>query len=393
MLPVTHPVVAAVVRQSFRFGILLEECHRLPYFLERVDGVLAAMDASMDDKDGEEEGERGEGEEEGEGAGGARAEARGVLHNASHLYRLLSLVLRVTRREGGEAGGEVSTWEGKAASAPALRCRTAGCPGGEVDISEDYKLGETVCTRCGLVLSANAIFQGDWTRCFDDDKNTSQLGPASNPLFSHLSNLGISHKLVDGVSKERLKQLQAIRDSAGRVSETAAEGSSERRTTQAYKDEMKGKVFSAMERAGEREGLSRYLVRTAKGIFSKYRDAKEAIHHVHDDGGGLTPAACLIAAMEADEFDRLKGLAAPRHAAAEGEEEEEGEGEGEGAGSGGGAAPLPPPTEEDLAAAQRAAAHKAAAELARDHALGLKGPSSRQFESNSRRAAGGGGRG
>ncbi len=421
ILPITHPVVVSILSQPFRFGLLLEENHRLPYFLERVDGVLIALDA-FEDEDGYFEGggittvvasdaaasssssssssttsttsssaaadaaaaASSAGTKGASTGGGGGAVFRGVLGNMRHQLKLLELVQRVTRREAGEGAEEVSTWQGKAATAPALRCRTPGCPGKEADISEDYRLGDAVCTKCGLVLASNYIHEGEWNRCFDDSKTTTQLGPASNPLFSHLSNLTVSHKLVDGVSKETIKRLQAVRDRAQRISESAAEGNSERRTTQAYKDDMKSKVFSAMERAGERENLSRFVVKTAKEIFARYRDSKEAVHYVHGDGAGLTPAACLVAALEADEYDRLKVLAAPKAP----EEEEGGEGEVGGGGGGldeGQPAPALPPTKEEAEAMERILRERASQDNSRMLALGIRGPSSHAFEANSRR--------
>jgi len=307
----------------------------------------------------------------------APALASPAMSRAERQAKLLDVLLRVTLVKGASTITETQDdLSGKACvglDAPRTECRNCGNKD-ESHFSSDYKSGDTVCTRCGLVVSQNYIFEGDWTRSFDDEKSTTQLGPASNPLLSCRANLGTSFKLSEGVSKAKIKRLNEVAKRAAKGID-AVEGSSERRTTLAYKDAMKKKAWDAMERAALKLNLSAFVVNKAKEIFSLYRDNREALHDYE-----LSIAASLVASLEEDEFLRLK-----REEEGVGSEDGEGEngpdGEFEGGDdemdSNGGsllaAEPVKTLSPEELKAREKSLAEKEAREKVRDRALGIIG--------------------
>jgi hypothetical protein len=301
--------------------------------------------------------------------------------------RLLEMILRVTLVTGASAVTEVSAGEVYDLEAGGLQCASERC--GNADQGKfvmDYKAGDTICTCCGVVAVANGIFEGDWTRRLEDEKSTTQLGPASNPLLSAGANLGVSMLQAPGVPKAMLKRLQETRTKASRAGAAGASaGVAEKRTSLVYKDRMKERAWHALERAGDKLYVPRAVVQTAKEIFSKFRDNRELVHFVKDDGGGEAVAACLIAAREAAEHARRAPRAALAGGGWEGEEEEGGGGKG-----GGGAAaaegraravpaveppppPPPPPTEAELAAAAKRRRQRAEEEDKVARALGTRG--------------------
>ena len=42
---------------------------------------------------------------------------------------------------------------------------------------------------CGVVVAANTLYEGEYTRNFEGEEDTSQVGAAYNPLLSGAANL------------------------------------------------------------------------------------------------------------------------------------------------------------------------------------------------------------
>jgi transcription initiation factor TFIIIB Brf1 subunit/transcription initiation factor TFIIB len=49
---------------------------------------------------------------------------------------------------------------------------------------EEYKSGDVICLRCGTVALEHAVYDGDWTRNFEGEESSSQIGPRPDPLLS-----------------------------------------------------------------------------------------------------------------------------------------------------------------------------------------------------------------
>lgn len=54
----------------------------------------------------------------------------------------------------------------------------------EAFFTSDYKSGDMTCTRCGAVAMEHQVYDGDWTRSFEGEENTSSIGPAPDPFLS-----------------------------------------------------------------------------------------------------------------------------------------------------------------------------------------------------------------
>jgi hypothetical protein len=48
----------------------------------------------------------------------------------------------------------------------------------------DQKSGDTTCAKCGTVAMEHTMHDGDWTRNFEGEENTSSIGPAPDPFLS-----------------------------------------------------------------------------------------------------------------------------------------------------------------------------------------------------------------
>lgn len=58
---------------------------------------------------------------------------------------------------------------------------------------------------CGAVVAANALYEGEWTRNFEGEEDTSQNGAAYDPLMSGAYNLKTG---LFSTSSKRLKSFQ-----------------------------------------------------------------------------------------------------------------------------------------------------------------------------------------
>ena len=267
-------------------------------------------------------------------------------------------MLRVTLTLGAladSAAGDIAGETYGAVARATLVC--ANCKNDdETRFMKDHKQGDTVCTRCGLVASDREIHDGDWTRSFEGEESSSQIGPPPNPLLSNRYNLGTGLGEAPGVSKVRMKQLNIMRAAVDMGSGSSGLGNSDKRTRLAYKDRQKVQASEALGSAGELLGLSKSLVDRAKVTFAAFRDSREKLEAYPE---ALT--GCLVGAIEESLYARLQGSAA--QAEAEQAELEEGARSGSGSGSGSGsaaaaaaaAAEQPPAAPAPLTAAQLAA--------------------------------------
>jgi transcription initiation factor TFIIIB Brf1 subunit/transcription initiation factor TFIIB len=178
----------------------------------------------------------------------------------------------------------------------------------------DPRQGDVICTRCGTVAVEHQMHDGDWTRCFEGEENTSQVGPPPDPLLSSRHNLRTSMAAGLGVSKERMRVLRLMTE-AVEMGTSGAAGISDKRTRVSYMDRQKIKAAQLLEATCDRLDVPRPVLQRAKGFFAAFRESRQ-----HVTSFSETLASCLVAAYEEAVYGRLCG---DRERALRGAEEEE----------------------------------------------------------------------
>lgn len=191
---------------------------------------------------------------------------------------------------------------------PCPNCRSTD----ESRILIDERQGDRVCRNCGFVEADKIIYDGDWTRSFEGEESTSQIGPPPNPLLSNRANLSTGIGDFAGMSRSQMRQIRLIAAAVDRGSGNTAAGVSDRRTRVSYKDRMKLQASEALTAAGECLGFAKPTVERAKVIFAAFRDNREHLTNYQE-----SLAACLLAAVEETIFNRLKTESSLAKAAAE----------------------------------------------------------------------------
>lgn len=137
---------------------------------------------------------------------------------------------------------------------------------------EDIKGGSTICTACGVVTEDHKIFDGDWTRHFEDDtEDKRQQGQAFNNLLNNKTNLNTRFvRPSDGPCSgfAQLMETQGIIDA----------GHSERgETRMEYKDKQKLLVFAKIGDTCDKLGFHSKVTQRANEMFATYRDSVDRL--------------------------------------------------------------------------------------------------------------------
>jgi hypothetical protein len=294
--------------------------------------------------------------------------------NRMRIYRrnMRDSILRVTLEQGASTvnalAGDIAG-EAFEVMKAGLRCGNCGNDT-ESSFLSDPKQADTICTVCGLVVADAALHDGDWTRSFEGEENTSQVGPPPDPLLSNRYNLRTGMALATGVPKVRMKALRIMAEAVEMGSGSSAAGLADKRTRLAYKDKMKLSARNALVAAAERLEMARPIADRASQLFAAFRDNREHVTAYEE-----TLAGCLTAAYEESVHARLNSERNDRRQNRVDAEEEAREALLSAGSAPVPAAPLPTPAE---VAAEEAARHKretarAAVEEKRARALGLLG--------------------
>jgi hypothetical protein len=180
---------------------------------------------------------------------------------------------------------------------PTMTCRSCGNRD-ETQFETNPKSGDVICQLCGAVAMEHAIHDGDWTRNFEGEENTSQIGPTPDPLLSSAFNLRTAVAVGPGVKKEAARRYRAVQDMIELDHSHGPADTTERRTRIGYKDKQKQKAFERIDTEGDRMKLSAAVLTRAKTIFAAYRDAHEKVTDFDK-----TVASCVIQAFEEGEFN------------------------------------------------------------------------------------------
>ncbi len=164
----------------------------------------------------------------------------------------------------------------------------------------DPRQGEVICTRCGAVALEHQMHDGDWTRAFEGEESTSQVGPPPDPLLSNRANLRTGMSIAPGVSKTRMRSLRLITE-AVEMGTSGVMGVSDKRTRVSYMDRQKVKAGIAMEAVCDRLDIPRPVLQRAKGIFAAFRESRQHVTSLSE-----SIASCLISAYEEAVFMRMR---------------------------------------------------------------------------------------
>ncbi|KAL7752292.1 transcription initiation factor IIB [Sorochytrium milnesiophthora] len=149
------------------------------------------------------------------------------------------------------------------------------------NIVEDFKQGDLVCGTCGTVFKDRIIDTRSEWRTFSNDENTddpSRVGAAADPLLGNALNMETTISRRDG-GKGASRELNKVH-----AKTSAAKG--QRNILQAFKD---------IANLGERMGLPRNIIDTAKQMYKKADDDK-LIKGKHD----AVVATCVVLACRAN---------------------------------------------------------------------------------------------
>lgn len=164
-------------------------------------------------------------------------------------------------------------------AAPTMVCENPDCRNDDETLFlEEYRSGDVICQKCGAVAMEHQAFDGDWTRNFEGEESTSQIGPRPDPLLSARYNLRTGMSAAPGVSNARLRELRLAQEFVELNQSSFGAGDIvEHRTREGYKDKQKRKAFERLETAAERLRLNDALVTKAKGLFAAFRDNREHV--------------------------------------------------------------------------------------------------------------------
>ena len=214
----------------------------------------------------------------------ARAEADNAAAAMAGSFRasLADMLLRVTLTVGASdineriaAGGGGGESEVALVQAPPQRCTNCG-NADEALFVDEYASGDVICAACGAVALEHAQFAGDWTRSFEGEEQTSQIGPRPDPLLSTRYNLRTGMAPAPGVSMSRLRELRLAQDFVEMNQSSFGAGDVvEHRTREGYKDKQKRKAFDRLEQVAERLRISEATLARAQAIFAAFRDNRE----------------------------------------------------------------------------------------------------------------------
>lgn len=181
---------------------------------------------------------------------------------------------------------------------PRYRCPVCGNTD-ETKFVSEYRSGDVVCTfstekaTCGTIVAEHTVYDGDWTRNFEGEESTSQVGPRPNSLMSNSHNLRTGMSLAAGVSKSELRLRQKCQDLIELDQSSHASVLNERLTREGYKDKQKVMVFNLLDQCGARLQIPEKQVIRAKSFFAAFRDAREKVTGLYK-----VVAACLITSIE-----------------------------------------------------------------------------------------------
>jgi hypothetical protein len=186
-------------------------------------------------------------------------------------------------------------------------CAAAGyeCPEcqnkDEREFVEDDKSGDVVCKRCGAVVQAHMLFDGEWARHFEeDDEDPGQHGAPADPLFSSAYNMRTEIGAVDGAAGSGgrdMRRVQAYVDEGIGAMQREQKG----KLRVAYKDSQKRHVFNVIRDVCTRVHLSEAVANRARALFAAYRDVKGVMQR-----RDWAVAACILEARKVE----LAGAAA-----------------------------------------------------------------------------------
>lgn len=192
--------------------------------------------------------------------------------------------------------------------APRTQCNNCGNRD-EARFLHEYRSGDVTCAVCGVVAVERSLYDGDWTRSFEGEESTSQIGPRPDPLMSSAYNLRTSMALTQGVSKASLR---ALRETQGKADMLALGNDlNERRTREAFKDNQKQRCFDRLQDVGERLRIATGVVDRSKAFFAAFRDAREHVTKLDE-----AVAACLVVAVEEAVYHRMQADARQQGSAA-----------------------------------------------------------------------------
>lgn len=160
-----------------------------------------------------------------------------------------------------------------------VRLMCSVCRDPEPNIVEDFKQGDLICGTCGTVFKDRIIDTRSEWRTFSNDEapgdDPSRVGGPSDPLLGAAMSMETTIGKRDG-GKGSAKELTKVH-----AKTSAAKG--QRNILQAFKD---------IGSLGERIGLPRNIIDTARQMYKKADDEK-LIKGKHDAVVASTCAVCL----------------------------------------------------------------------------------------------------
>ena len=200
----------------------------------------------------------------------------------------------INERTGGGAGGAGSSSDLLYVQPPSIVCANETCRNSDETLFRtDFKAGDVTCMKCGTIAMEHMQYDGDWTRSFEGEDSTSQIGDRPNALLSNSHNLRTAMRLSAGVSKEKLRQLKLVQEVVEMNQYVYGADANERRTREGYKDKQKQKAFEKLSSTGDRLHFSTGVVDRGKAFFAAFRDNREHVTSLEE-----SIAACLVAAVE-----------------------------------------------------------------------------------------------
>lgn len=161
----------------------------------------------------------------------------------------------------------------------------------EREFVEDDKSGDVVCKKCGTVVQARVLFDGEWARHFeDDDEDPGQHGAPADPLFSSKYNMRTEIGAMDGggagggAGRDMRRVHSYIDENLG-----AMEKEEKGKLRVAYKDAQKRAMFNVIRDVCTRVNLSEPIANRACALFAAFRDAVDRMEERE-----LAVAACIL---------------------------------------------------------------------------------------------------
>ncbi|KAK8795456.1 hypothetical protein WA158_000113 [Blastocystis sp. Blastoise] len=140
------------------------------------------------------------------------------------------------------------------------------------DFITDTLTGDMICLHCGAVACENYVYEGDWTRNFEDEESNQQNGVAPDPLFSTSHNLRTLNQCDNGRLNRNIQQRFADMEM-----DATSTNRDEKRTRIGYKDKEKFRAFGQMKSVAYNLSLHESVYNLACWYFYLLRDSADKL--------------------------------------------------------------------------------------------------------------------